>query len=1374
MADEEKLRRYLKRALAEGRETQRRLREVESGLREPIAVVAMSCRLPGGVASPDDLWELVAAGGDAVAPWPDDRGWDLDALYDPDPDRPGTSYVRHGGFLYDAADFDAEFFEISPREALATDPQQRLLLEASWEAFERAGIAPDTLRGSSTGVFVGLAAQDYHTRLDEVPAELEGYLGIGNLASVASGRISYTYGFEGPAVTVDTACSSSLVALHLAVQALRSGECDLALAGGATVMSTPAGFVAFSRQRGLSPDGRCRAFAAAADGTGWAEGVGLLLVERLSDARRLGHPVLAVVRGSAVNQDGASNGLTAPNGPAQQRVIRQALATAGLTPHDVDLVEGHGTGTTLGDPIEVQALQETYGRGRPEDRPLWLGSLKSNIGHTAAAAGVAGVIKAVQAIRHRVLPRSLHVDAPTPHVEWAGGGVRLLDEARPWPDGDGPRRAGVSAFGVSGTNAHVIVEQAPQEQEPEEHAPQQNEPQQNEPQHDEPQHDEPEHDEPEGNGSEDGAGRPVAAARPAALPWLLSARSAAALRDQADRLAALLRDRPDLDPADVAWSLVTRRATHDHRAVVVAGDRDGVLDGLRTLAEGHASAAVPRSPADGAPAARAGRIAFLFTGQGSQRPGMGRELYEQFPAYARAFDEVAAELDLHGAGHLAHSVREVVLSGGHGDLLDRTEYAQPALFAVEVALLRLLEGWGVRPDVVAGHSIGSLAAAHAAGVLTLSDAASLVVARGRLMQALPGGGAMAAVEATEEEVAAALRGREETVGIAAVNGPRSVVVSGDEEPVVALAAGFRAQGRRTARLRVSHAFHSHRMEGMLDEFRRTAKAVDHHDPVLPVVSDLTGAPVRDGELGADHWTEHARSPVRFLDAVRELRALGATRFVEVGPDGVLTALVGDIVADDASGAAPPAVLTSVLRGGRPEAVTLLTALGRLHADGVRVDWPAVFEGLDPHPVDLPTYAFQRRRHWLDATVTRSSTDTPLLAGPAAPAAGPTWAERHAHLSGPALGTALLDLVRTHASAVLGYPTTEVVRPERPFVEAGLDSLSAVELRARLAGTTGLALGGALTIRFPTPAALAGHLADLLRERPGPDAPPTAQDGPLTTLYLRLCVARQITAATEVIVASSRLRDTFGAADGAGHAVEPVALAHGAAPTALVCFPALTALSGPHEYARFGQALDGLRDVLAVPAPGYAPDSALPDSADAFVAIQADAVQRLVGERPFALLGRSLGGCVAHAVTAELERRGTPPAGLAMVDTYPMDTASLPGMEWWMPAMINGMVDRFDAFDLGLSDNGLTTMGHYLRTFGPWQPRPVTTPTLLLRAEDPLPGTPADPPRDTRAFWRLPHTTADVPGDHFSVLEEHSATTAAAVEEWLDTLRRPAP
>ena len=1044
MADEEKLRQYLRRALAETQELRQQLHAVESGLTEPIAVIGMSCRLPGGVNSPEDLWELVADGRDAVSEWPTDRGWDTEALYDPDPAHSGTSYSRHGGFLHDAADFDAAFFGISPREALATDPQQRLLLEAAWQAFEHAGLDPDALRGSRTGVFTGLTAQDYHTRLEQVPEEVEGYLGIGNLASVASGRISYTFGFEGPAVTVDTACSSSLVALHLAAQALRSGESDLALAGGVTVMSTPTGFVEFSRQRGLSADGRCRAFAASADGTGWAEGVALLLLERLSEAQRLGHPVLAVVRGSAVNQDGASNGLTSPNGPAQQRVIRRALAAAGLRPGQVDAVEGHGTGTTLGDPIEAQALQAVYGGGRPPERPLWLGSLKSNIGHTAAAAGVAGVIKTVQAIRHGVLPQTLHIDAPTPHVDWDASGVRLLTEAQPWLEQEGPRRAGVSAFGVSGTNAHVIIEQAP------------------------------------GDGDGSALAQPGAvqseAVQSGAVPWLLSARSEEALRQQAGRLAELIEGETAPAPVDAAWSLATTRARHPHRAVVTAVDREQALTGLLAVAEGRPSAAVVRGSA-----APGGKLAFLFTGQGSQRPGMGRGLYRRFPAYARAFDAVTTELDRHLAGELALPLREVVLSSEHGALLDRTEYTQPALFALETALFRLLESWQVRPDLVAGHSIGGLAAAHAAGVLSLPDAAALVAARGRLMQSLPEGGAMAAVEATEDEVLAALAGREE-VGIAAVNGPRAVVLSGDEQPVLDLLAHFRAQGRRGSRLRVGLAFHSHRMDPVLEDFRRVAKGIGYAAPVLPLVSDLTGelaGPAGgEGPDTPEYWVEQARRPVRFLDAVRRLRAAGATRFLELGPDGVLTAMVREIAAED--GSASPAVLAPLCRRDRDEPETLLLALGQAHADGVPVDWRPVFEGLDPHRVPLPGYPFQRRRYWLDAVVTRNSGGAAAQSGEPERSAE-SWTGRLARLTGAELDAALLDLVRAEAAAVLGHPSAEAVAPERALVEAGLDSLSGVELRGRLASATGLRLAGSLTISHPTPAALAEHLGERLRE-----------------------------------------------------------------------------------------------------------------------------------------------------------------------------------------------------------------------------------------------------------------------------------------------------
>ncbi|WFB10964.1 SDR family NAD(P)-dependent oxidoreductase [Streptomyces sp. LX-29] len=910
--NEEKLREYLKRVTNDLRRTRRRLSELEDGAQEPIAIVGMSCRFPGGVSSPEELWQLLAAGGDAISEFPTDRGWPLEQLFDEDPDNSGTSYVREGGFLHEVTEFDAGFFGISPREAVAMDPQQRLTLETSWEALERAGISPLSLRGSRTGVFAGTNGQDYMQLLADAEEDTGGYLGTGNAASAMSGRVSYTLGLEGPAVTVDTACSSSLVALHLAAESLRHGECTLALAGGVTVMSTPGAFIEFSRQRGLAADGRCKAFSDSADGTGWAEGVGMLVLERLSDAERNGHQVLAVVRGSAVNQDGASSGLTAPNGPSQQRVIQQALAGARLTAGQVDAVEAHGTGTTLGDPIEAQALQATYGQNRPEGRPLWLGSVKSNLGHTQAAAGVAGIIKMVMAMRHGVLPRTLHIDRPSSKVDWSAGAVELLTEQVAWPETDEPRRAGVSAFGVSGTNAHVILEAAPTAQ-------------------------------PTETGSE---------TAPTVVPLVLSARNAAGLNAQMAQLAAFVGDRPQTAPADMGYSLATTRAALDHRAVVLGTDREQLI---HALTAGEGAADVVRG-VSGSP----GGVVFVFPGQGSQWLGMAVELLEASPVFAARMAECAAAL----APFTDWSLLDVVRDGS-GVWLERVDVVQPVLWAVMVSLAAVWESHGVEPAAVVGHSQGEIAAAAVAGALTLEDAARVVALRSRLLLDLSGDGGMLSVALPVERVAERISAFGDSVSVAAVNGPGSVVVSGERVVLLELQAGWEAEGVRARMVPVDYASHSAQVEEIEDRLLEVLAPIQPRNARVPFYSSVTGARIDTSGLDAAYWYRNLRRTVEFAKATATLLDEGHGVFIEASAHPVL--LMG--VQETADAADRPVVTIGTLRreeGGRQR---LFTSLAEAYTQGVEVDWASVFAGVGARRVDLPTYPFQRQRYWPRATST---------------------------------------------------------------------------------------------------------------------------------------------------------------------------------------------------------------------------------------------------------------------------------------------------------------------------------------------------------------------------------------------------------------------
>ncbi|MFD4112989.1 type I polyketide synthase [Streptomyces niveus] len=1281
----------LRASLKETERLREQNRALTAAQREPVAIVGMACRYPGGVGSPDDLWELLAAGRDGVTPFPADRGWE-GALHDAE--GRSRSVTGEGGFLHDAGEFDAAFFGISPREALVMDPQQRLLLEGSWEALEHAGIDPTSLKGSRTGVYAGVMYHDYF-----------GSFGTG---SMVAGRVAYTLGLEGPTLSVDTACSSSLVALHLAAQALQQGEADLALAGGVTVMASPGTFVEFSRQGAISPDGRCKSYAADANGTGFAEGLGVLVLERLSDARRSGHEVLAVVRGSAVNQDGASNGLTAPNGPSQQRVIRAALSRARLSAGEVDVVDGHGTGTTLGDPIEAQALLATYGQGRPDGGPLLLGSVKSNLGHTQAAAGVAGVMKMVLAMRHGVVPATLHADELSRQVDWSAGAVELVREAREWPEVDRPRRAGVSSFGISGTNAHVIIEQAP----------------------------------------ETADAPPPDPAEPPAVIWPLSARTPEALAAQAARLRDFVAERPSHAPAAVARALGTRRTAFTHRAAVAGTDRTTLLAALDALARGDSAPAVTR----GRTRAKA-RTAYLFTGQGAQRLGMGAELRAHHPVFAAAFEEADAALGV-GLGE--------VLAGTDGAAVDRTLYAQSGLFAFEVAMFRLLESWGIRPHYLAGHSIGELAAAHVAGVLTLADAGRLVAARGRLMQALPEGGAMVAVQAGEDEIRPLLG---TGAGIAAVNSPSSVVISGERNAVLAVAGHF----AKSKRLSVSHAFHSALMDGMLDDFRAVCETVDLHEPRIPIVSDVTGDIAGPGLLtDPAYWVRHVREPVRFADAVRTLAERGVSRFLELGPDAVLTGMARECaVADDAH-------FIALGRRKGPETAAVATGVARLYADGLAPDWAAMYPGSGVSP--LPTYAFQRERYWIasDVALNAPALDTPQRLSTAPAPAREPLRDRLAGLSAAGAIEVLTGLVSAEAAALLGYAPDGGIGPDTAFLEAGMDSVTAAELRGALRAATGLTLTTGAVFDHGTPALLATvlheeftrggtdeHTEAVAADTPDtPDAVPSPDRESVSGLLRMAATGGRMAKGMDLLGAVAAILPGFSTVAELGGVAPPVRLSRGPATRRLICVPSPMALGGAHQYARFAAHFHGRREVAVPAVPGFGRDEPLPLSFDAVVDVLVEGTRAAAGDAPFVLLGYSSGGQFAHAAAESLEKAGTPADALVLLDTYLPDGG---GDDNLWREMFEGMLDREDSFG-GFSAPRLAAMSRYSELILDRSPGALTAPVLFVRpAESFASGAATD---DWRATWDAEHTLREVPGNHFTLLEESATATAATVEQWL--------
>ncbi|WP_138968137.1 type I polyketide synthase [Streptomyces sp. YIM 121038] len=1326
----------LRAALRDDAHLKQEAQQLAAMPQEPIAVVAMGCRFPERVNTPDELWQLLDEGRDAVSSLPQDRGWDLSPWQELRTRHSIVPPMPSGAGLADAADFDAAFFDLSPREALAMDPQQRLLLETAWETLERAGIDPTQLRSTATGVYTGIVCTAYGSPALAQPNGRpdESYGLTGTTASVASGRIAYTFGLTGPAITVDTACSSSLAAIHLACQALRAGDCHLALAGGASVHSTPEILLGLATLNALAPDGRCKAFGATADGMGLSEGVGLVLLERLSDARRHDHPVLAVVRGSAINQDGASNGLTAPNGPSQQRVIRAALNNAGLKPEDIDAVEAHGTGTALGDPIEVQALIATYGEQRLAGRPLYLGSIKSNLGHTVAAAGIAGLIKLVLALRHEHLPRTLHADEPSPHIDWDNSGIHLLREPVPWPTASNrTRRAAVSSFGISGTNVHLVLEEAPQDAAPE---------------------------------------RADEHAEPLLFP--VSAKTPDALRRQGDLLRQLVTERPEVRPVDLAHALATTRAHLRHRAAFTARTREGLLTQLTALSKGSPAPGLSTGTAPG------GGVVWVFPGQGSPWPGMGIQLYEAEPAFRQQLDTCAKAL----APWVDWDLLAVLRGTDGAPTVDELSVVQPVLWAMMVSLARLWESYGIVPDAVVGHSQGEIAAACVAGALSLTEAARVIALRSRAAATLSGQGDMASLALSETEATELLAPYNRQVAIAAVNSPSSTVVSGPRQSLEDIVAQCAARGIPARVLDITFPSHNPTMDRLRGRILTELAEVTPRPTQYALYSTVGGhphdTPLPGEQMDAAYWWQNIRHPVHFHDTVQSLLTTGHTTFIEVSPRPLLLPALHEICA----GASVPTVCVGSLHHDRGTWADFLTQLGEAYVYGFPLSWSRLAARLPSgvrYRVPLPTYPFQRRRFWPAPPVNGARNLRPVSAGPPPQPLSEEAAELVAQLAPRTAAerpSLILHTVRTHMATLIGHSSTQDIPLYTSLTELGFDSLTATRLRQRLIRCTGLDVPASVLVDHPTAHALAAYLgqrlvltpdttpAEMAKPSDGTVTADNALDAPhrgaadrrtgKLAAHVRNALDRaEPEAALKLLTRAGRLLPVFTAPPSESATMLP-RLAQGPARPTLICLPSLLGGAGPFQYARLAAAFHNVRDVHLLPLPGHRPGSQLPDTLTTFAQTQAQNLTACAGQT--VLLGHSSGGWAAYTIVSALCAQGTPPAGLILLDTPAPGT---PSPEQTTAVLRHLMAQPDDAAN---DDYGLTTSGAYLALFDGWNPPPLPLTTLLVKATTPLPDTDAPLPP-----WPTADTVRETAADHFSLLREDAPATATVINEWLEHL-----